>query len=172
MRITSEKIYGTNYTLEGRNGYSAIDGSSENGSGCNVLLCGITPKKLANSVCNAVNQVQSESIHSTIAGILIGNSANSNNLYLYSVNDAEIYADYRKELDKNITAKIAKLGKDLSAWDAYDVSSLIHSVTTVFELGAKKYRETFSLQDGWYNLTKLDINICAYRYIQLALLDN
>lgn len=166
-------IFGTIYYEQGRYGYGAIDCTHEKSSGCSTIMTGIKPNKLAKEFCSHLQREQLKTLEDFSLALMIGESANSEELYLYTTNTREIY-----ESDLKLVLKRLK-----SLLDTYSDHSqghfgrvrYRHELETpyryayqAFKLGSERYEKEFpkATQDEWYNFTPLDIAVCAHQYIQ------
>lgn len=171
MNNSDKYFYGTNYELAGRYGYSAIDGSHKNGSGSSALITGVKPTRLAKEILHCVNRTQEESLTDLLGSMLAGESANSEELSLYALNDGELHEQHQKRLIETMAGWFAEYGTDFSKWDRYSISLMIQYCVEFFKHAAEKYSKEFPRGNGndWYNFTQLDFTICAHDYIKHSL---
>jgi len=160
MKIRDNTIYGTNYYTTARNGYSCIDGDYGDSIGGVTLLAGVKPKSLVHDINIIVNDVQRDSMQELLLAVLAGESANSEDLYIYTTNTSAIYNEWLQPAIKKL-----KILLDNKSDKALDWNSLIDDLYMAFRAGSKHYNKEFECE-GEKNFTKLDIYTCVYQWIE------
>ena len=160
------KPHGKNYILSGRYGYTAIDATQENTSGTEIIMTGIKPKKHAHYIYKALKSEQLVTLESCIESILLGESANSEELYLYATNTRKWYVLWGKPQIVKLKHLLDTYG-DIDRWKDYELQSIVRCLITAFEHASEMYEKESPRGGGneWYNFTRLDYTIAAYKFI-------
>lgn len=159
--IEDNAIFGEKYYTSGRYDYTAIDRTHANGTGTADCLSGIKPKKLAVSICHAINRAQYNALEYMIAAIHFGETGNSEAIFMFATNDGDTYKDYFK-------AAIIKL-RDILATGTYDANawlSLVRTLECAFWAASESYRREFQEETKFQNFTHLDIAVCVHFWIE------
>lgn len=163
MTIRDNEIHGTSYYTASRYDYTAIDCTIGNSSGCETVITGIKPKKLAVNFCQVLQHTQQDNLLALTMANFMGGTANSNNLYLTATSDGDTYHKYFR--DCLVQLKVV-LDTVEHSRQAQDLHNIIWRLDAAFSETIKKYIRDFPEDSKYINWTMLDKYQCINRWLE------
>lgn len=172
MYISSEdnSIHGSKYYIHGYNGSSHIETTCGNTTGTENVMNGIKPKYLAEEILCKLKSAQIESYMGMLLSSIIGNSANSDNLYLYATTTSKLYKKHFSPAISDLKTLLDAKGTDFERFgrdNIYELRDIVWCVSAAFHTAAEMYHEEIQPEHFWDpTFTPLDIFMCTKRWME------